>query len=215
MRFRGFPAQAFEFYARLGADNSRQHWAANREVYETCVRAPLQALLDDIATEFCSGPVSVFRPNRDIRFSADKSPYKTHQGGFAEVADGVGYHLQLDAEGLLVSGGFHARAASQTARFRAAVTDSGSGERLATITNKLEADGYTLEGEQVSTRPRGVPADHPRLDLVRRKRLTAQRRHPPSDELATPAAEDIVREDWTSLAPLVTWVMSWGREGAA
>src|SRR5215472_18055195 len=83
MRFRGFPAQAFEFYARLGADNSRQYWAANRDVYETCVRGPLQALLDDIAAEFCSGPVSVFRPNRDIRFSADKSPYKTHQGGFA------------------------------------------------------------------------------------------------------------------------------------
>jgi hypothetical protein len=63
----------------------------------------------------------------------------------------------------------------------------------------------------VSTRPRGVPADHPRLDLVRRKWLTAQRRHPPSDELASPAAEDIVREDWTSLAPLVTWVTSWGQ----
>jgi len=209
MRFRGFPAQAFEFYARLGADNSRQYWSANRDVYETCVRAPLQALLDDIAAEFCSGPVSVFRPNRDVRFSADKSPYKTHQGGFAEVADGIGYHLQLDAEGLLVSGGFHAHAALQTARFRAAITDSGSGERLAAIATKLDAEGFTLEGEQVSTRPRGVPADHPRLDLVRRKWLTAQRRHPPSDELASPAAEHIVREDWTSLAPLVTWVTSW------
>jgi uncharacterized protein (TIGR02453 family) len=211
MRFRGFPAQAFEFYARLGADNSRQYWTANRDIYETCVRGPLQALLDDIATEFCSGPVSVFRPNRDVRFSADKSPYKTHQGGFAQVADGVGYHLQLDAEGLLVSAGFHAHAASQTARFRAAVTDAGSGKRLATIAARLAAQGFTLEGEQVSTRPRGVPADHPRLDLVRRKWLTAQRRHPRSDELARPAAEEIVREDWTSLAPLVTWVAACGQ----
>ena len=143
MRFRGFPAQAFEFYARLGADNSRQYWAANPDVYETCVRGPPQALLDDIAAEFSSGPVSVFRPNRDFRFSADKSPYKTHQGGFAEVADGVGYHLQLDAEGLLVSGGFHAHAASQTAHFRAAVTDPGSGVRLAAIVSS-----WTRKGSQ-------------------------------------------------------------------
>ena len=206
MRFSGFPAQAFEFYVGLAADNSRQYWAANRDVYESSVRAPLRALLDDLAGEFCSGPVSVFRPNRDTRFSADKSPYKTQQGAFAEVADGVGFHLQLDAGGLLVSGGFHAHGAAQTASFRAAVTAPASGELLAAITAELVSSGFTLDGEQVGTRPRGVPADHPRLDLVRRKWLTAQRRHPPSPELASRAAAELVRLDWAALVPLVSWV---------
>jgi uncharacterized protein (TIGR02453 family) len=203
-RFRGFPPAAFEFYVGLTAGNSRQYWAANHAIYEESVRAPVQALLDDIAGEF-GGRAVIFRPNRDTRFSSDKSPYKTHQGGFAEVADGIGYHLQLDAAGLLVSGGFHAHDATQTARYRAAVTQQGPGERLAAITATLVAGGFDLDGEQVSTRPRGIAPDHPRLDLVRRKWLTAARRHPPSQELTSPSAQAIVRQDWAALAQLVAW----------
>lgn len=205
MRFRGIPADAFEFYDGLRADNSRHYWAANRAVYEESVRAPMQALLDDLAGEF-GGSVSIFRPNRDTRFSADKTPYKTHQGGFAEIADGIGYHLQLDADGLLVSGGFHAHDAAQTASYRAAVTEKGPGSRLVAITARLADSGFTIEGEQVSTRPRRIAADHPRLDLVRRKWLTAQRRHPVSDELFSPTAGAIVRRGWTELTPLVGWI---------
>ena len=129
MRFGGFPAAAFDFYAGLGADTSRTYWAAHRDVYDDAVRAPLASLLAELASEF-GGMVSLFRPFRDVRFSKDKSPYKTHQGGFVEIAPGVGYHLQVDADGLLVSGGFHARDAAQTRQYRAAVTDRGSGERL-------------------------------------------------------------------------------------
>lgn len=85
MGFTGFPAAAFAFYAGLRADNSRAYWTAHRAVYEDSVRAPLAALLDELAEDF-GGAVSVFRPFRDTRFSRDKSPYKTHQGGFVEVA---------------------------------------------------------------------------------------------------------------------------------
>src|SRR5215471_6275303 len=160
MRFGGFPAAAFDFYAGLRTDNSRSYWAAHRDVYEDSVRAPLAALLDDLAGEF-GGEVSLFRPFRDVRFAKDKSPYKTHQGGFAEVAAGVGYHLQVDADGLLVSGGFHARDSAHTGRYRAAVTDAGSGEQLAAVAASLAETGFTVEGE-ISARPRGVAPDHPR-----------------------------------------------------
>jgi uncharacterized protein (TIGR02453 family) len=168
MKFAGFPAAAFDFYAGLGADNSRAYWTAHRDVYEDSVRAPLAALLGDLAGEF-GGQVSVFRPFRDVRFARDKSPYKTHQGGFLEVAPGVGYHLQVDAGGLLVSAGFHARDATHTGSYRAAVTDPGSGEQLAAVVASLAGAGFAIEGDQVTTRPRGVSPDHPRLDLVRRK----------------------------------------------
>jgi uncharacterized protein (TIGR02453 family) len=203
--FAGFPAAAFDFYAGLGADNSRSYWAAHRDVYEDSVRAPLAALLGDLAVEF-GGQVSVFRPFRDVRFARGKSPYKTHQGGFLEVVPGVGYHLQLDADGLLVGGGFHARDAAQTRRYRAAVTEPGSGEQLAAVVASLAGTGFTIEGDQVTTRPRGVTPDHPRLDLVRRKWLTASRRYPPGPRLAAGSASALVRSDWTRLRPLIDWI---------
>ena len=205
MSFGGFPAAAFDFYTGLRADNSRTYWAAHHDVYQDSVRAPLAALLGDLAGEF-GGEVSLFRPVRDTRFATDKSPYKTHQGGFAEVAPGVGYHLQVDAGGLLVSGGFHARDAAQTRAYRAAVADAGSGTRLAAVVASLGGAGFTIEGEQVATRPRGVPADHPRLDLLRRKWLTASRRYPPSPLLADASAAAQVRSDWARLRPLIDWI---------
>jgi uncharacterized protein (TIGR02453 family) len=205
MRFGGFPRAAFDFYAGLDADNSRTYWAAHRDVYEDSVRAPLAALLAELAGEF-GGMVSLFRPFRDVRFSKDKSPYKTHQGGFVEIAPGVGYHLQVDADGLLVSGGFHARDAAQTRQYRAAVTDRGSGERLAAVVASLAGAGFAIEGERVASLPRGVSADHPRVDLVRRKWLTASRRYPPSPRLAEESAAAQIRSDWTRLRPLVDWI---------
>ena len=205
MKFGGFPAAAFDFYAGLRADNSRTYWAAHRDLYQDSVRAPLAALLDDLAGEF-GGQVSLFRPFRDVRFARDKSPYKTHQGGFAEVAPGVGYHLQVDAGGLLVSGGFHARDAAQTRAYRTAVAEPGSGERLAAVVASLGGAGFTIEGDHVATRPRGVSPDHPRLDLLRVKWLTASRRYPPSPLLADRSAAARVRSDWARLRPLIDWI---------
>jgi uncharacterized protein (DUF2461 family) len=74
--FEGFPAEAFEFYERLKADNSRTFWDAHKDDYQRLVREPVIALTAELEAEF--GPASVFRPYRDTRFSADKSPYKTH-----------------------------------------------------------------------------------------------------------------------------------------
>ena len=72
MRFGGFPAAAFDFYAGLRADNSRSYWAAHRDVYEDSVRAPLAALLDDLAGEF-GGQVSLFRPGSTVPPSANRA----------------------------------------------------------------------------------------------------------------------------------------------
>ena len=76
-----FDDAAFAFYEGLRADNSKTYWTANKSVYERAVREPMRALLDDLAPVFDAEP-ALFRPYRDVRFSKDKSPYKTHQGGF-------------------------------------------------------------------------------------------------------------------------------------
>ena len=82
--FRGWPAEALEFYEGLEADNSKAYWTAHKDVYETVVLSPMKAIPAELPPEFGDG--KVFRPNRDVRFSTDKSPYKTHIG--ASYRDG-------------------------------------------------------------------------------------------------------------------------------
>ena len=71
MTFTGFPAEAFDFYVRLGMDNSRPFWQANKAVYDTQVKAPLLAALEELEAY---GPFQIFRPYRDVRFAKDKTP---------------------------------------------------------------------------------------------------------------------------------------------
>jgi uncharacterized protein (DUF2461 family) len=163
-------------------------------VYDEAVRAPMRTLLEALAPEFGATPV-MFRPYRDIRFSKDKTPYKTAQGGFLERAPGVGYHLQVDADGVRVGGGFHAHDRDHTARWRAAVDSPTAGPALVELVDTLEKAGFEVGGTQVRTRLRGVPPDHPRLDLMRREFLTAAR---PAD----PATRTTIRAGYDELRPL-------------
>src|SRR5690349_1361537 len=129
--FAGFPEEAASFYERLGVDNTRAFWQANKVTYDEAVRAPMVSLLEELAAEFGSG--SVFRPQRDIRFSKDKSPYKTYQGGFVPITPGTGYYVELSAAGLQVGGGFHAHSPTQVDRYRRAVDDDSAGQSLETL----------------------------------------------------------------------------------
>jgi uncharacterized protein (TIGR02453 family) len=206
MAFIGFPDEAFAFYEGLTADNSKTYWTQHKSTYESAVRDPLRALVDELGPTF--GELKVFRPYRDVRFSADKSPYKTHQGAFCEQTGGVGFYLQLDADGLLTAGGFYAHSRDQTARYRAAVDSDSAGRELEKIMKTLGRYGFEQGGDRVRTRPRGCPPDHPRLALMRHESLTAAHRLPATAELSTPAALDLVRTDWRRLRPLVDWVLT-------
>ncbi len=122
--FQGIPAGAFAFYAELEHNNNREWWLGHKNSYNILVRDPVTALLAELEPRF--GPGKIFRPNRDIRFSQDKSPYKTAQGAFASAQEGVGYYLQVSADGLLVGGGYHSHTPVQLARFRNSVDASGT-----------------------------------------------------------------------------------------
>ena len=71
MTFRGWPADAFDFYRGLEADNSKAYWQANKHRYEESVKAPFESLLGELDQEY--GPFRMFRPYRDTRFSKDKT----------------------------------------------------------------------------------------------------------------------------------------------
>src|ERR1700709_2764556 len=88
MGFAGFPEEMLTFYEGLEADNSKPYWSDHREQYEVAVATPMRALLDDLGPEF--GEAKFFRPYRDVRFSKDKTPYKTHAGAVVQGEPGDG-----------------------------------------------------------------------------------------------------------------------------
>ncbi|WP_104162206.1 DUF2461 domain-containing protein, partial [Arthrobacter sp. ZGTC212] len=165
--FRGIPAGAFEFYKELQDNNNREWWLEHKDRYQELVREPITLLLAELEPRF--GPGRIFRPNRDIRFSQDKSPYKTAQGAFASIQEGMGYYLQVTADGLLVGGGYHSHTPAQLVRYRNSVDASGTGESLRHIIDAVSAAGFVVEGEQLKTVPRGYPRDHPRGGLLKHK----------------------------------------------
>ncbi len=202
--FAGIPAHAFQFYADLELDNSRQFWAANRSIYEETVHEPLHRLLSDLEPEF--GPGRLFRPYRDVRFSADKSPYKEHQGGYVEIGPACGYYVQVSSGGLMAAAGWHAPAPEQVARYREAVVGPG-GQQLVGLLGELRGLGLEVGGERLKTQPRGVPADHPMVDLLRYRSLTVSEHFDQEEPwLDTPEAAHHVTMVWRASKPLVEWL---------
>jgi uncharacterized protein (TIGR02453 family) len=202
--FRGWPDSALEFYRDLEQDNTRAFWLAHKDTYERDVKAPFEALSELVAEEF--GPLRVFRPNRDVRFSKDKSPYKTRCYAVTEGEGGEAYYVEVSANGLVVAAGYWMMANDQLDRYRKAVDDEGAGAALERIMVDLAAQKLTNEAPGLKTAPRGYPRDHPRVELLRHKSVAVMRRFPPAGWLATPAAADRITEVWRAARPLNAWL---------
>src|SRR5215467_9886038 len=161
MSFSGWPEEALEFYEGLAADNSKTYWTRHKHVYEAAVLGPMTELVEELAPEF--GEAKIFRPYRDIRFSKDKTPYKTHIGALV----GSGY-VQ-------------------------AVAGDRTGGELEDAIASIEKQEIGVAGRDVlKSAPRGYPANHPRIGLLRYKGIVAWKEWPVQDWLETAAARDRV-----------------------
>jgi uncharacterized protein (TIGR02453 family) len=205
MAFRGWPAEAFDFYLELEGNNDRTWWQAHRDLYEQAVRGPFEALMVAVEDEF--GPMRMFRPNRDTRFSKDKSPYKTAAAAMSETEGGAAYYVQLSADGLFLGAGMHQMATDQLQRFRDALADDRRGAVVARIADDLAAAGYEIGASQtLKTAPRGWDRDHPRIALARRKGLTMARSFERARWQSTPEALERITAVWRDAAPLNAWL---------
>lgn len=202
--FRGWSDSALDFYRRLELDNSRAFWTANKDVYEAEVRAPFDALADLVADEF--GPLRVFRPYRDLRFSRDKSPYKTHCGAVTEGEGGEAFYVEISADGLLAASGYWMMARDQLARYREAVDDEHAGSALEEAVAAVRGRRLTIEGHSLKGTPRGYRRDHPRIDLLRHKSLAAMRSFEPAAWLNTKAAATRITDTWRAARPVNEWL---------
>src|SRR5258706_14632078 len=199
MSFQGWPEAALDFFEGLELDNSKAYWTARRMIYDQAVLAPMTELTEDLAAEF--GDVKIFRPYRDIRFSADKSPYRREIGARVGSA-----YIRLSAAGLAAGNGMFHLAPDQLSRFRDAVPDDVHGTELQRIIAAFVRHGVTLIGHEVlKSAPRGYPADHPRIGLLRHKGLAAYKEWPVEPWLGTAAPGAHVREFLVATKPLAYW----------
>lgn len=203
MDFEGFDRDAPAFFRELELDNTKAWWTANHERYVSHVRGPFEALAAELEPEF--GDLKIFRPYRDVRFSADKTSYKLHIGMVSRAP--VAHYLQLSASGLLVGGGVYDVPPAALNRFREIVDHPRLSAELERVLAATAAEGFAPMGEgALRTAPRGYPIDHPRIELLRLRHLAIGRDEQLADWMWTPDAFDIISDAWRTVSLWRTWV---------
>ncbi|HEY2506190.1 MAG TPA: DUF2461 domain-containing protein [Streptosporangiaceae bacterium] len=200
MSFQGWPDEALEFYEGLEADNSRAYWQAHKAIYEASVLRPMQELLSDLEPYY--GETKIFRPYRDVRFSHDKSLYKTA----IMAIIGPGY-VRFSADGLAAGSGRHEMAGEQLTKYREAVGADAAGSALEELIADLRKQDIEVQGTApLKTAPRGYAADHPRIELLRFKGLYAWKEWPVEPWLGTAAVRQVIAGFLTATGPLSDWL---------
>lgn len=218
--FTGFPDPTFGFFQSLSATQDREWYQAHKAEYQRDYVEPMTALLQHVRAHVASAyrgmtlkDPKLFRLHRDVRFSMDKSPFKTSLGGTLALKGGgagmeppAAFYLQIGTE-TFAGAGMYALTGDPLERFRTAVLDARKGPAIARITADLEAKGYTLEAmETLKSAPRGVDKEHPRIALLKRKGLVAGCPGMPMEKLPTPAFADWCVERALEMAPMVRWL---------
>lgn len=221
--FTGFADGRGDFFVSLALHNDRDWFQAHRADYEAGWARPMAALLEAVAARLqraygrrALAAPRVFRLNRDVRFSRDKSPYKTHVAGWIPVQGAAGtspmsapaaLYLQVGALERFTGAGCWMLEPEALRRFRAALLDPRRGAALARRLAALEARGFAPScAESLARPPAGVPADHPRAALLRMKGLVVDPGEVPRRLLTRPELVDWLVERGRAAAPVVTWL---------
>jgi uncharacterized protein (TIGR02453 family) len=199
--FRGWSSEALAFFEGLEADNSKAYWQAHKAEYEQLVQGPMAQLLDDLGPEFGAG--KIFRPYRDVRFSRDKSPYKTN---IAATLENGGY-IDFSADGLGAGSGYYMMASDQLDRFRRAISGEKTGGELERLVRGLrKAKIEVTAHDTLKTAPKGYSKDHPRVDLLRLKGLVAWKHWPTGSWLGTAQGKKRVVDLLRAAKPMCHWL---------
>ncbi|MGN6170204.1 MAG: DUF2461 domain-containing protein, partial [Solirubrobacteraceae bacterium] len=196
-----------KWFKGLEADNTREYFRARRDYFEDSISGQMEALLTELSERF-GGEVKMFRQNRDIRFSPDKSPYKTNTYGVlrgAEIAT-QGLYASISADGLVAGSGYHFMARDQLERFRQSVAEDRQGADLAKLVATAERSGLEVWGDSLATAPRGYPKDHANIVLLRRKSLSLGSRLEFGRDISRADGLEFASSTWRSAAPVTAWL---------
>jgi uncharacterized protein (TIGR02453 family) len=201
MAFKGWSDAAVVFFEGLEVDNSKEYWHAHKSIYDEQVRRPMEELLGELEKEFGEG--KIFRPNRDIRFSLDKSPYKTAIAGTLSR----GGYISFSADGLGVGTGLYMPMPDQLDRLRKAIVDDTSGAQIQKVVDLLRRDGIEVSAhDELKTAPKGYPKDHPRIELLRMKGLTVWKSWPAAGWIGTAKAKNRIIDVLHAAKPVNAWL---------
>jgi uncharacterized protein (TIGR02453 family) len=221
VQFTGFGPGTTAFLEDLVAHQDRAWFADNRARYDAELLEKQRAFVDAIGAAFAkvdprvqAVPAvdrSIFRIFRDVRFSRDKSPYKTYSDVFFWVGEdrksAPGYFMRIAPGEVWAGCGAHSLKPEQLARLRAGIIAPASGERFASILSDLEASGFEIGERTLARVPAGFPADSPRADLLRLTVVHAIRKvSPPPPEFASAAFVDWSMANFLRTKPLVDWL---------
>jgi uncharacterized protein (TIGR02453 family) len=213
--FAGMPDEGLAFLEDLEERNSKDFFDANKRVFLEQVQAPFAALLDAACGRLRRsvpglGQPKVFRIYRDLRFSKDKTPYKTSMSArVTHPAPGgveAAYYVNVGPGGMYAGGGRYHWARPELERLRAAVADPDAGEELARILRRAEGRGMEAWLDPLQRMPKPYQADHPRAELLRARSLTLGRRRERGPWLLTGELLDHLVADWRALVPLNRWL---------
>ncbi len=221
MTFTGFPPDTTDFLADLSAHNSKAWFDANRHRYERGYVEPAKAFVEAVTEPLRQvAPVeaepringSIFRINRDIRFSKDKTPYKDHLDLWFWEGERKGalsgFFLRITAETVGIGVGAHGFDRDRLAAFRSAVVDGSSGPSLRRTIEEVERTGHSVKGEHYQRVPRGFEAADPFQErLLRHAALWTSHEVEHPDELTSAAIIDWALDHWRSMAPVHRWLV--------
>jgi uncharacterized protein (TIGR02453 family) len=221
--FTGFTKETVRFYAALRKNNNRAWFEANRPTYDAHVMAPAKLFvmamgerLKKIVPRVVAIPAvnkSIFRINRDTRFSLDPAPYKTNLGiyfwdGSRSRMESSGFYFGLEPPEFYLGGGMYMIPESLYGRFRKDVVDKRRGMEISRIVAAIRArEGFSVEGDQYKRVPAGFDPGHPNADLLKHKGLYASFATKVPDEFYSERIVDYCFERFEPIVPLHRWLM--------
>lgn len=221
--FNGFFKDTVQFFNRLKKHNEKDWFQSHKEDYESYVLTPARSFvavmgerLKKISPDIKAVPKinkSLFRINRDTRFSPDKSPYKTHMGiffweGVRPRMECSGFYCHLEPPNLMIGVGIYMFPKQEMYRFRKAVVDPESGERLSrALTSISRLEGYEIGGRHYKRVPSGFDSHHPHADLLLHNGLYAGKTIPIPDEFYSSELINFCWKNFKALAPLHRWLV--------
>lgn len=222
--FNGFPPEALKFLGELKTNNNKPWFEAHKTEYQMFVMEPAREFvlalgerLLEISPNVMADPrvnKSIFRINRDTRFSKDKTPYKAHLGLWFPVGEGggrfekPGYYFHLEAETLMLGVGIHGFSKPLLKAYREAVVDPFLGPELVKTIADVTGKGYGLGKKTYKRTPQGYDPDHEFAELLMYSGLTSGVETAIPDHLHTPELVDYCFEKYCDLAPIVHWIES-------
>jgi len=197
-----WPPEALEFLRELEDNNDAEWFRRERHRYEQYLVAPARELANKLGD---LGAPRFFRPYNNLRFRPGP-PLKENLGVAIGYGAAGGFYFDLSLDGLLVAGGMYRPAPDQLERFRAAIDDDRKARGFDRGLAAAKRAGLTATEPELKRAPRGYPADHPRANRLRMKRLVVSRRHPLEPWLHEPRCDEIVRSELLGARPLVKWL---------